>query len=196
MLRHWRDRHPDPHDQSARATPRDDRDPCAGVRAWEHSWKDGPMHAVIGRVKIKPDRADEALAMIGERGVAMLQGMAGSAGGHWARSPRVTSSSIPSGSSIRRKTPGQRRRPSTSFAICPMRQPRSSASMSARLSGTPRTAAESMLISPRSGAAQAVTLATRLPRRSADIGACSAVWWPPAVRLAAFQLRSAGPRRV
>ena len=33
------------------------------------------MHAVIGRVKIKPDRADEALAMIGQRGVAMLQGM-------------------------------------------------------------------------------------------------------------------------
>jgi hypothetical protein len=44
------------------------------------------MHAVIGQVKIKPDREDEALAMIGERGVAMLQGMAGSAGGYWARS--------------------------------------------------------------------------------------------------------------
>jgi hypothetical protein len=44
------------------------------------------MRAVIGRVKIKPDRADEALAMIGEAGVAMLQGMAGSAGGYWARS--------------------------------------------------------------------------------------------------------------
>jgi hypothetical protein len=43
------------------------------------------MHAVIGRVKIKPNRADEALSMIGERGVAMLQGMAGSAGGYWAR---------------------------------------------------------------------------------------------------------------
>jgi hypothetical protein len=43
------------------------------------------MHAVIGRVKIKPDRADEAFAMIGERGAAMLQGMAGSAGGYWAR---------------------------------------------------------------------------------------------------------------
>jgi hypothetical protein len=46
----------------------------------------GPMHAVIGRVKIKPDRADEARSMIGERGVAMLQGMVGSAGGYWARS--------------------------------------------------------------------------------------------------------------
>jgi hypothetical protein len=52
----------------------------------EHNWKDRPMHAVVGRVKIKPDRADEALAMIGERGVAMLQSMAGSAGGYWAQS--------------------------------------------------------------------------------------------------------------
>jgi hypothetical protein len=44
------------------------------------------MHAVIGRVKLKPDRADEALSMLRERGVAMLQGMAGSVGGYWARS--------------------------------------------------------------------------------------------------------------
>jgi hypothetical protein len=44
------------------------------------------MRAVIGRVRIKPDRAAEALAMINESGVAMLQGMAGSAGGYWARS--------------------------------------------------------------------------------------------------------------
>ena len=44
-----------------------------------------PMYAVIGRVKIKPDRADEALSMISERGAAMLQGMAGLAGGFWAR---------------------------------------------------------------------------------------------------------------
>ena len=44
------------------------------------------MFTVIGRVKIKPDRADEALSMVAERGPAMLQGMAGSAGGHWARS--------------------------------------------------------------------------------------------------------------
>ncbi len=43
------------------------------------------MHAVIGRVRIKPDRADEALAMIGDRGVAMLAGMTGSSGGYWAR---------------------------------------------------------------------------------------------------------------
>jgi hypothetical protein len=51
-----------------------------------HSWKDRPMRAVIGRVNIKPDQADEALAMIGEKGVAMLRGMIGSAGGYWARS--------------------------------------------------------------------------------------------------------------
>jgi hypothetical protein len=44
------------------------------------------MHAVIGRVTIKPGREDETLAMIRERGVAMLEGMAGSAGGYWARS--------------------------------------------------------------------------------------------------------------
>ena len=59
------------------------------VRAFVHeaySWTDGPMRAVIGRVKIKPDRADEALAMIGEMGAAMLRGMTGSAGGYWARS--------------------------------------------------------------------------------------------------------------
>ena len=43
------------------------------------------MHAVIGRVKIKPGREDETLAMIGEGGVAMLRGMTGSAGGYWAR---------------------------------------------------------------------------------------------------------------
>jgi hypothetical protein len=44
------------------------------------------MFAVIGRVKIKPDKADEALAMIAERGPSMLQGMAGSARGYWTRS--------------------------------------------------------------------------------------------------------------
>ena len=44
------------------------------------------MHAVIGRVKIMPGRADETLAMIGDGGVPMLRGMAGSVGGYWARS--------------------------------------------------------------------------------------------------------------
>ena len=43
------------------------------------------MHAVIGRVMIKPGREDETLAMIGEGGVAMLRGMTGSVGGYWAR---------------------------------------------------------------------------------------------------------------
>ena len=36
-------------------------------------------------MKVNPDRADEARSMISERGVAMLQGMAGSTGGYWAR---------------------------------------------------------------------------------------------------------------
>jgi hypothetical protein len=44
------------------------------------------MHALIGRVELKPGRADEALAMIGEHGAAMLRGMPGSVAGYWARS--------------------------------------------------------------------------------------------------------------
>jgi hypothetical protein len=51
-----------------------------------HNRKDRPVRAVVGRVKIKPDRPDEALAMIGEMGVATLRGMIGPAGGFWARS--------------------------------------------------------------------------------------------------------------
>ena len=43
------------------------------------------MHAVIGRVRIKPGHEDETLAMIDQHGVAMLGGMAGSAGGWWSR---------------------------------------------------------------------------------------------------------------
>ena len=43
------------------------------------------MFAVIGRVEFKPNRADEALAMIGERGVAMVQSMPGCSDGYWAR---------------------------------------------------------------------------------------------------------------
>ena len=35
---------------------------------------------------IKSGRADEALAMIGDMGVAMVHNMVGSAGGYWARS--------------------------------------------------------------------------------------------------------------
>jgi hypothetical protein len=41
--------------------------------------REGETNARSGRVKIKPDRADEALAMIAERGVAMVRGMAGPA---------------------------------------------------------------------------------------------------------------------
>jgi hypothetical protein len=44
------------------------------------------MHAVIGRVRVKPERADEARSMIAEFGVAMLHGMTGSSSGYWARS--------------------------------------------------------------------------------------------------------------
>jgi hypothetical protein len=43
------------------------------------------MYAVIGRVMIKPGHEDETRAMIDEHGVSMVQGMAGSAGGYWAR---------------------------------------------------------------------------------------------------------------
>jgi hypothetical protein len=46
------------------------------------------MHAVIGRVKIKPDRAGEALALLTDSGTAMLQGMAGSASGSLGAKPR------------------------------------------------------------------------------------------------------------
>ena len=44
------------------------------------------MYAVIGRVKIKPSHEDETRAMILNGGIAMVQGMAGSNGGWWARS--------------------------------------------------------------------------------------------------------------
>jgi hypothetical protein len=43
------------------------------------------MHALIGRVQIKPGQEDLTRAMITEHGVAMLNGMSGSAGGYWAR---------------------------------------------------------------------------------------------------------------
>ena len=48
------------------------------------------MFAVIGPVRLKPGREQEALAMIGERGVAMVHGMSGSAGRYWWRArPRA-----------------------------------------------------------------------------------------------------------
>jgi hypothetical protein len=43
------------------------------------------MYAVIGRVTIHPGHEDETLAMITGGGIAMVQAMAGSAGGYWAR---------------------------------------------------------------------------------------------------------------
>jgi len=43
------------------------------------------MYAVIGRVKIKAGHEEEARSMVTERGVGMVQGMSGSAGGYWAR---------------------------------------------------------------------------------------------------------------
>jgi hypothetical protein len=43
------------------------------------------MHALIGRVKIKPGHEEETLAMIDEHGVGMVRGMPGSGGGYWAR---------------------------------------------------------------------------------------------------------------
>ena len=43
------------------------------------------MFAVIGRVKIRPGQEEATLAMIGESGVAMVQAMARSEGGYWAR---------------------------------------------------------------------------------------------------------------
>jgi len=49
---------------------------------------DRSMHAVIGRVKIKPDRAGEALALLTDSDTAMLPGMAGSASGSLGAKPR------------------------------------------------------------------------------------------------------------
>jgi hypothetical protein len=43
------------------------------------------MYALVGRVKIKPGHEDATLAMIGEHGVPMVRGMAGSAAGYWLR---------------------------------------------------------------------------------------------------------------
>ena len=43
------------------------------------------MYAVIGRVEIKPGNEEMSRAMIGERGVPMIQGMAGSSSAYWAR---------------------------------------------------------------------------------------------------------------
>jgi hypothetical protein len=43
------------------------------------------MYALVGRVTIKPGHEEQTLAMIGEHGVPMVRGMAGSAGAYWTR---------------------------------------------------------------------------------------------------------------
>jgi hypothetical protein len=43
------------------------------------------MYAVIGQVKLDPNRRDEALKMIKERGEAMVRGFTGVIAGYWAR---------------------------------------------------------------------------------------------------------------
>ena len=43
------------------------------------------MFAVIGRVAIRPGHEEETRAMVADHGVAMVRGMAGSAGGYWSR---------------------------------------------------------------------------------------------------------------
>jgi hypothetical protein len=47
------------------------------------------MYAVIGRVKIKPGHEEETRSMIAEHGVAMIRGMAGSAGAYYRLRPRI-----------------------------------------------------------------------------------------------------------
>ena len=83
------------------------------------------MHAVIGRVTIKPGREGETLAMVREGGVAMLGGMSGSAGGYWARAVEGELVQHSFGSSRLRRTRERQRRPSTRFATCRMRRRRS-----------------------------------------------------------------------
>jgi hypothetical protein len=43
------------------------------------------MYAVIGQVKLIPDRRDEALQMLKQHGEAMVRGFAGAIAGYWAR---------------------------------------------------------------------------------------------------------------
>jgi len=52
----------------------------------EADTKEGVMHAVIGRVRIKPGHEDETRAMITDYGISMVRGMAGSSSGYWSRS--------------------------------------------------------------------------------------------------------------
>jgi hypothetical protein len=43
------------------------------------------MYALVGQVRIKPGHVDEVAEMVRGQGIAMLNGMEGSAGGYWAR---------------------------------------------------------------------------------------------------------------
>lgn len=43
------------------------------------------MHALVGRVLIKPGHEDETAVMARERGPAFVSGMSGSEGAYWAR---------------------------------------------------------------------------------------------------------------
>jgi hypothetical protein len=43
------------------------------------------MYAVIGRIRIKPGHEEETRAMIAERGVPLIHGLAGAIGAYWAR---------------------------------------------------------------------------------------------------------------
>jgi hypothetical protein len=43
------------------------------------------MHAVIGQVKLDPNRREEALKLLKERGEQMVRGFAGVVVGYWAR---------------------------------------------------------------------------------------------------------------
>ena len=93
------------------------------------------MYAVIGRVKIKPDHADETRLMIGERGVAMLKGMDGSIEGYWA--PTVDSGDIIQHSVWLFDTEENARSAEATFNTlrgCPTHQRSSSASTCARSS--------------------------------------------------------------
>ena len=120
------------------------------------------MHAVIGRVRIKPDRAEEALSMIDERGVAMLQGMAGATGGYWARS--LDGSDIIQHSfwlfDTEEHTP-RRRTPSSGSATCLTRQRRSSVSMSVRSSGRLRACCRASFATATYRASTAISITAR-----------------------------------
>ena len=81
------------------------------------------MHALVGRVTIKPGHEDETRAMIAEQGVAMVRGMSGSAGGYWSRN--IEGGDLVQHSFWLFDTEADRASPresSTRCATCPMRR--------------------------------------------------------------------------